>query len=165
MKKFRLISVVLIIAGLLGYMYYSTSNETIEDALIQDAATSSLSDPDYIIDYITVDNVIMCIYQTTDGRLGYSTINYKDRSYNKYIICTNENIDEYLINPEKPIVRNYNNMGLNYTYGIIVEPTSDNFNYNNCSYVLHTCNYKNNKIGYFLEMTDQSEPIRGRFYD
>lgn len=152
MKKFRLILVFLIIAGIMGYMFYSTSNETIEDVLTQDAAIGSMSAPDYIIDNITVDNVIMCIYKTTDGRLGFSTIGYGDRSYNKYTVCTNDNIDEQLLNPEKPIVRKYSHMGFNYIYGIIVEPTSDTFDYNNCSYVLHTCDYNNIKIGYFLEM-------------
>lgn len=151
MKKWKLIIVILSIIGILGYMYYDTSNETVEDVLVQDAATGSLSEPDYIIDSITVDNMIMCIYQTTDGILGYSTIEYKNRSYNKYTICTNENIDGHLLNADKPIVKNYDNMGLNYVYGIVVEPSSDSFSYNNQSYTLHMCNYNNIKIGYFLE--------------
>ncbi|MFR2096570.1 hypothetical protein [Eubacterium sp.] len=155
MKKIKLITIILIIVGLLGYMYYNTSNETIEEVLAQDATTGSLSEPDYIIDSITVDNMIMCIYQTTDGRLGYSTINYKNRSYNKYTVCTNENIDEYLLNTDKPIVKNYDNMGLNYIYGIVVEPSSDIFEYNNQPYTLHMCDYNNMKIGYFLENITQ----------
>ena len=79
MKKWKIAIVILAIVGVLGYLYYDTSHETLEDALAQDAATSSLSEPASIIDSTTIEDVIMCIYQTRDGRLGYSTIQYKDR--------------------------------------------------------------------------------------
>ena len=60
-EKFRLIIVVLLIVGALGYLYYDTSNETVEDVLTQDAAVGSLSAPERIIDSFTQDNVIMCV--------------------------------------------------------------------------------------------------------
>ena len=151
MKKIKLAIVILAIISIICYLYYDTSNETIEDALIQDAATGSLSEPEYIIDSITVDDIIMCIYQTKDGRLGYSTINYKNRSYSKYIVCTNENIDKSSLRTDKTIIRNYDNMGLNYMYGIVVNPTGDRFSYNGHTHTLHICTYGNIRIGYFLE--------------
>ncbi len=151
MKKIKLAIVILAIISIICYLHYDTSNETIEDALIQDAATGSLSEPEYIIDSITVDDIIMCIYQTKDGRLGYSTINYKNRSYNKYIVCTNENIDKSSLRTDKTIIRNYDNMGLNYMYGIVVNPTGDSFSYNSHTHTLHICTYGNIRIGYFLE--------------
>ena len=151
MKKWKIAIVILAIVGVLGYLYYETSHETLEDALAQDAATSSLSEPESIIDSTTIEDVIMCIYQTRDGRLGYSTIQYKDRSYNKYTICTNENLDQTLLQPGKTMVKNYDQMGLKYTYGIVVQPTGNSLCYDNQSYQLHTCTYNNIKIGYFLE--------------
>lgn len=151
MKKFRLIIVVLLIVGALGYLYYDTSNETVEDVLTQDAAVGSLSAPERIIDSFTQDNVIMCIYQTTDGRLGYATIECTDRSYNKYSVCTNENIDDNMLTSQKSIVKTYNQMGFDYVYGIVVNPTGDSFSHDNNTYTLHTCNYNNIKIGCFLE--------------
>ena len=107
----------------------------------------------------TYDDIIMCIYQIKDGRLGYSTINYKNRSYNKYIVCTNENIDKSSLRTDKTIIRNYDNMGLNYMYRIVVNPTGDSFSYNSHTHTLHICTYGNIRIGYFLE-TSQN---RGRF--
>lgn len=64
MKKWKIAIVILAIVGVLGYLYYDTSHETLEDALAQDAATSSLSEPESIIDSTTIEDVIMCIYQT-----------------------------------------------------------------------------------------------------
>ena len=83
--------------------------------------------------------------------MGYSTIQYKDRSYNKYTICTNENLDQNLLQPGKTMVKNYDQMGLKYTYGIVVQPTDNSLCYDKQSYQLHTCTYNNIKIGYFLE--------------
>lgn len=154
MKKFKVGIVLLVIISLIGYVIYDTSHESIEDALIQDASISSLSSPEFIIDSISVDDIILCIYQANDGRLGYATIKYTERSFGKYSVCTNENIDQYFLHSNKVIANNYNHQGLNYMYGIVVEPENDTLDYEGHLYHLKICNYTNIKIGIFLETID-----------
>lgn len=152
MKKLKIVILVLLIVMLVGYAFYDTSNESIKDALIQDASMSSLSSPESIIDSISVDNIILCIYQADDGRLGYATIKYTDRSFNKYSVCTNENIDQHFLQSNKVIVNKYTNQGFDYIYGIVVEPENTTFDYEGHLYYLKDCNYMNIRIGVFLDV-------------
>lgn len=147
MKKARIIIPLLIIIVSVAFVFFDTSNQTIEDVINQDAATGSISPVEYKIDSIEFNNVIVYLYKAQDGRFGYATIK---KDGNSYSLCTIANIDNQMLLDKKEIIDTYSHQGLNFTYGIVVNPKDVVYEYDGNEYALNIIDTESAQIGIFL---------------
>ena len=82
-------------------------------------------------------------------RLGYATVKINDSIFNKYSLCSVENVDTSLIK-EKEIVHHYTEQGLNFSYGVIANPSEKYYQYTDQKYELNIFDYNNITIGVFI---------------
>lgn len=147
MKKARIIIPLLIIIVSVAFVFFDTSNQTIEDVINQDAATGNISPVEHEIDSIEFNNVIVYLYKAQDGRIGYATIK---KDGNSYSLCTIANIDNQMLLDKKEIIDTYSHQGLNFTYGIVVNPEDVVYEYDGNEYALNIIDTESAQIGIFL---------------
>lgn len=149
MKKVKIFIPFLIIIIGIGIVLIDTYNTTIEDLIYEQASIDNTSPVHSKIAEINDDDIILYLYETEDKRLGYATVKINDSIFNKYSLCSVENIDTSLIT-EKEIVHNYTEQGLNFVYGIIANSSEKTFQYENQEYELNNFEFNNITIGVFI---------------
>lgn len=151
-KKIKLIIPVVIIALSIGYLLLSSTNMTVEDTINDYADTGSMSHVENMISEIQNDNGnILCVFETEANGFGYATLKDNKRNYNNYSVCTIGNIDDKLIKDGELVMERYDKQKTDFVYGVIVNPDDTTVTYNGKSYELSIVNYKNYKIGIFIE--------------
>lgn len=149
MKKAKIFIPFLIIIIGVSIVFIDTYQTTIEDIIYEQASIDNTSPVNSKLAEIEDGNIILYLYETEDSRLGYATIKVNDSLFNKYSLCTVENIDSSLIEKNE-IIHNYTEQGLNFSYGVIFNPTDKYFQYNGNNYELNNFDFNNITIGVFL---------------
>ena len=149
MKKVQIFIPFLIIIIGISIVFIDSHNTTIEDLIYEQAGIDNTSPVNYKITEIEDNDIVLYIYETKDGRLGYATIKINDSLFNKYSLCSVENIDSSLIE-KKEIIHQYNEQGLNFSYGVIANPSDKYFQYNGQNYELNNFDFHNITVGVFL---------------
>lgn len=142
------IPIFIIIIGI-SIVLADTYNTTIEDLIYEQASTDNTSPVHSKIAEIEDDGIILYLYETEDMRLGYATVKINDSIFNKYSLCSVENVDISLIK-EKEIIHNYTEQGLNFNYGIIANPSEKYYQYEGEKYELNIFDFNNITIGVFI---------------
>lgn len=149
MKKLKIILPIIVVVLSLGFVLFDSLNVSIEETINQDPAGSSFA-VETMICKEKADDAILCIYETTNGRFGCATLKDSQTLFNRYSVCTLANIDDSTLLEEKEIIENYDNMNMDFTYGIIFEPDSESYEYNGESFKLKMCKYKDFNVGVFI---------------
>lgn len=150
MKKLKIILPIIVIVLSIGFVLFDSLNVSIEETINQDAATGSSFVVETMICKEKADDAILCVYETTNGRFAYATLKDSQTLFNRYSVCTLANIGDSALLEEKEIIENYDNMNMDFTYGIIFEPNSDSYEFNDESFKLKMCKYKDFNVGIFL---------------
>lgn len=144
-----LIPIIIVLIGI-GIVICDEANITVEDVIFQQSAIDNTSPVEHIIGTAKSGNLGIYLYFTEDNRIGYATIKENDSLFNKYSLCTVENISEELLINKKEIYQQYNEQQLDFYYGIIVNPQSDSIVYENQSFDLEIMDCNEYKIGIFI---------------
>lgn len=149
MKKAKIFVPFLIIIIGISIVFIDTYNTTIEDLIYEQASIDNTSPLNSKIAEIEDDDIILYLYETEDMRLGYATIKINDSIFNKYSLCSVENIDSSLIE-KKGIEHHYTEQGLNFSYGVIANPSEEYYQYEGRKYKLNIFDFNNITIGAFI---------------
>ena len=150
MKKAKIIIPLIVIVLSIGFVLFDSANASVEEAINLDASTGSTSAIDTVICQKEVNDIILCIYETDDGRFGYATVKDSNSLFNRYSICTIGNIDKSSLSNGKEIIEKYDKQNVDFTYGIIFNPNSEIYEYDGHSYFLTMCSYSDFNIGIFI---------------
>lgn len=150
MKKIKIILPIIVIVLSIGFVLFDSLNVSLEETINQDAAAGSAFAVETMICKEKADDAILCVYETTNGRFAYATLKDSQTLFNRYSVCTLANIDDSALLDEKEIIENYDNMNMDFTYGIIFEPDSESYEYNGESFKLKMCKYKDFNVGVFI---------------
>lgn len=150
MKKAKIFIPVLIVLIGIGIVVFDESNTTVEDVIYQQSAIDNTSPVDKMIGKVQSGDVSLYVYFTEDNRIGFSTIKENSSFYNKYSLCSVENISKELLISRKEIIGQYNEQQLDFNYGIIANPQNDTIDYNGQSYDLEILECDGLTLGVFL---------------
>lgn len=150
MKKLKIILPIIIVVLSIGFVIYDSLNVSIEETINQDAATGTSFAVESMICKEKAGDAVLCVYETTNGRFGYATLKDSQTLFNRYSVCTLGNIDDISLLDEKEIIEDFDNLNMDFTYGIIFEPDSEFYELNGESYKLKMCKYEEFNVGIFL---------------
>lgn len=154
MKKAKMFIPLLIIIIGVSIVFIDTYNTTLDDLIYEQSSIDNTSPVNSKIAEIENGDIILYLYETKDMRLGYATFKKNNSAFNKYSLCSVENIDLEFFANKKNIVRHYNEQNLDFTYGILVNTEDKIFEYENKEYPIEIFDFKDITFGAFV--TDES---------
>lgn len=151
MKYLKIIVPLFIAIALVVSVFAESKNATYEDVIEQYSADSHYSAVEQKYGTVEFGDIVVYLYKAKNGNFGYATIKCDNNSvFNKYSVCTLLNIDNSELLKEEVLVDDYNHQGLNFTCGVVVNPKSETYNYNNENINLEIVTCENITVGVFL---------------
>lgn len=147
---FLVVALVLVVAVGAAIVFIDTANDTVEDVILYQSGLDNTSPVQSIIGSVQSNDIAVYIYWTEDGRFGCAAIKENASAFSRYSLCEVSDMLPAALLETGELTAHYAQQNLDFVYGVIANPESDTYIYEDEEYSLTLFDCGEFSAGLFL---------------